>query len=69
MTTKENFIDKLFVTAINGLCSTKWDWPPGWDIERKRNFLKQCIEYAERQEWYEQCAIIRDVQKELEADI
>lgn len=69
MTINENFIDKMFVTAIDGLCSPKWIWPHDWDVTRKRSFLKHCIEYAERKEWYEQCAIIRDVQKELEDSI
>jgi hypothetical protein len=69
MTINENFIEKLFVTAINGLCTTDWQWPKDWTLERKRHFLNHCIEFAERKEWYEQCAIIRDVQKELETDI
>ena len=59
-----NYIDKLFMTAINGICETEWKWPMGWDIVRKKRFLKQCLEYAERNELYEQCAIIRDVEKE-----
>ena len=59
-----NFIDKLFIDSINGLCSEKWVWPKNWDLLRKQRFLKQCREYAERNELYEQCAIIRDVEKE-----
>ncbi len=60
-----NFIDKLFIDSINGLCSEKWEWPKNWDLLRKQRFLKQCREYAERNELYEQCAIIRDVEKEI----
>ena len=62
----QNYIDRLFLTAIHGLCNVNWEWPNGWDILRKRHFLKNCLEFAEHREMYEECAIIRDVQKELD---
>lgn len=42
-----------------------WEWPNTWDAVRKRRFLQQCLTYAEQNEFYEQCAIIRDVEKTI----
>lgn len=64
----QNFIDKLFVTAIHGLCNQEWQWPKGWDIARKLDFLQACLQFAETQEMYEECVIIRDVEKEVRAE-
>ena len=61
----ENFIDKLLVTSINHMKTAEWSWPGHWDNDRKQRFLEQCLLYAEKNELYEQCAIIRDVQKTI----
>lgn len=61
----ENFVDKLLISAINHMSTDNWQWPDHWDIERRRRFLNQCLTYAENNEFYEQCAIIRDVEKTL----
>ena len=61
----ENFIDKLLITSINHMKTNSWEWPNDWDMERKQRFLTQCLQYAERNEFYEQCAIIRDVETKL----
>ena len=63
---QENFIDKLLVASINHMKTNEWEWPESWDLTRKQRFLTQCREYAEQNELYEQCAIIRDVEKELD---
>ena len=60
-----NFIDKLFTSSIDAMAKPGWKWPEDWDLIRKQRFLKHCREYAEKNELYEQCAIIRDVEKEL----
>ena len=62
--TRENFIDKLLIASINHMANNEWEWPDSWDLTRKKRFLTQCREYAEQNELYEQCAIIRDVEKE-----
>ena len=62
----ENFIDKLLVASINHMKTAKWEWPNHWDTLRKQKFLEQCLSYAEKNEMYEQCAIIRDVQKTIQ---
>jgi hypothetical protein len=59
----ENFINKLLIASINHMKNNDWEWPEHWDTERKLKFLDQCLKYAEDNEFYEQCAIIRDVQK------
>jgi hypothetical protein len=61
----ENFIDKLLIQSINLMQGDKWSWPDAWNDERKLRFLNQCLAYAERNEFYEQCAIIRDVEKTI----
>jgi len=60
-----NFIDQLFLTSIHGLCNVDWEWPRGWDYNRKLHFLQSCLRFAETREMYEECAIIRDVEKEV----
>ena len=35
------------------------------DKFKKKQFLHQCLAYAEQNEYYEQCAIIRDVEKTI----
>ncbi len=61
----ENFIDKLLITSINHMKTNSWEWPDHWDNDRKQRFLNQCLDYATKNEFYEQCAIIRDVQKTI----
>jgi protein-arginine kinase activator protein McsA len=46
--------------------TTKWEWPPKWDDERKVKFLNESLSYAEQNELYEQCAIIRDVKETIQ---
>jgi hypothetical protein len=61
----ENFINKLLITSINHMKSGSFEWPGSWDDARKKKFLHQCLTYAEENEFYEQCAIIRDVEKTI----
>jgi hypothetical protein len=62
----ENFITRLFVDSINVMKTDDWAWPDTWDIQRRIKFLDDSLQYAEKRELYEQCAIIRDVKKEIE---
>ena len=61
-----NFIERLFTRSIDHMATNNWEWPEDWNLERKKMFLKHCLEYAEQREMYEQCEIMRDVGKELE---
>jgi hypothetical protein len=61
----ENFINKLLITSINHMKTGSFEWPDTWDDSRKRKFLNHCLTYAEENEFYEQCAIIRDVEKTI----
>lgn len=63
-----NFIERLFVRSIDQMSTNDWQWPPDWDLLRKKSFLKHCLEYAEQREMYEQCVVIRDVANELEKE-
>lgn len=47
--------------------TTDWEWPERWDDTRKQKFLDESLEYAIELELYEQCSIIRDVQKTIKA--
>ena len=62
----KNFVEELFIRSINHMKTDDWDWPDKWDNVRKHNFLNESLQFAEQQEMYEQCAIIRDVQKTIE---
>jgi hypothetical protein len=59
----KNFIDKLFIDSINIMKTDKWEWPNKWSDDRKEKFLDDSLSYAEKNEFYEQCAIIRDVKE------
>jgi hypothetical protein len=61
-----NFVEKLFIQSIDHMKTDNWEWPDKWDNNRIRLFLNESLEYAEELELYEQCAIIRDVQKTIE---
>lgn len=63
---EENFINKLLVASINHMKTASWEWPKHWDTDRRKRFLEQCLQYATENEFYEQCAIIRDVQKTID---
>ena len=54
----KNFIDKLFIDSINIMKTDKWEWPNKWSDDRKEKFLDDSLSYAEKNEFYEQCAII-----------
>tara|TARA_Y100001972_G_C7590647_1_gene296080 strand:- start:266 stop:484 length:219 start_codon:yes stop_codon:yes gene_type:complete len=60
-----NFVEQLFIRSIDHMKTTDWQWPDNWDTARKNKFLTESLEYAEELELYEQCAIIRDVQKTI----
>jgi protein-arginine kinase activator protein McsA len=60
-----NFVEKLFIQSINHMKTDNWEWPDNWDSVRKEKFLDESLEYAVELELYEQCAIIRDVQKTI----
>lgn len=60
-----NYIQTLFIRSINVMSHDSWTWPSTWGIEEKNNFLQESLEYAEKLELYEQCAIIRDVQETI----
>jgi len=57
----ENYLDKLLITSINHMKTSTWSWPKTWDNAQKLQFLHMCDAYASEHEYYEQCAIIRDV--------
>jgi hypothetical protein len=61
----ENFMMRLFIESINALETPDWQWPDSWNSPKKQNFLKQSMNYAEKHELYEQCAIIKKVQDQL----
>lgn len=62
----ENLINQLFIDSINIMKTAEWEWPERWDMERRIKFLDDSLSYAEKREFYEQCAIIRDVKKQIE---
>ena len=64
--TNSNYIKVLFIESIDIMQYDSWEWPSTWGKEKKNEFLSESLEYATELELYEQCAIIRDVQKTIE---
>lgn len=65
---KENFIQELFCRSINVMKTDEWKWPDHWDTGRKLRFLNDSMNYAAQHEYWEQAAIIRDVQQTFTQD-
>tara|TARA_R110000822_G_scaffold154108_4_gene293613 strand:- start:1902 stop:2102 length:201 start_codon:yes stop_codon:yes gene_type:complete len=65
MEDSRNFVDELFIRSINHMKTDNWEWPDTWDTARKHNFLNESLTFAESQEMYEQCSIIRDVKETI----
>ena len=61
----DNFVEHLFIRSINFMKTNKWEWPESWDTTRQLEFLNDSLQYAEKNELYEQCAIIRDVKETI----
>ena len=61
----ENFMMRLFIESINVLDTPDWEWPNSWNMLRKNSFLTQSLNYAEKHELYEQCAIIKKIQDQF----
>jgi hypothetical protein len=61
----ENFMMRLFIESINVLDTPDWEWPDAWNTIKKQHFLKQSMNYAEKHELYEQCAIIKKIQDQF----
>lgn len=62
----ENFVNQLFINSINVMKTDEWKWPDAWTLEKRLKFLEDSLSYAEKNEYYEQCAIIRDVKNKIE---
>jgi len=63
--TNLNYTKSLFIESIDIMQYDSWTWPSTWDKKKKNEFLSESLEYATELELYEQCAIIRDVQKTI----
>jgi len=60
-----NFIEQAIIESIEKMSTTEWSWPAYWDNERKLHFIDQCMQFAEKREFYEQCAVLRDVKETI----
>jgi hypothetical protein len=67
-TANKNYIEQLFRDSINVMKTDEWHWPTHWDHDRKLRFLNDSLNYAAQYEYWEQAAIIRDVQLILNQD-
>lgn len=63
-----NYIELLFKESINVMSGDTWQWPDHWDSNRQLQFLNNSLEYAIKNEYWEQAAIIRDIQREFNRD-
>ena len=48
------------------LNTNNWSFPRHWDKDRKLAFLNNSLDYATKNEYYEQCGVIRDYKKQFE---
>jgi hypothetical protein len=64
----ENFMMRLFIESINALETPDWQWPDSWNATKQQHFLKQSMNYAGKHELYEQCAIIKKIQDQHDAE-
>jgi hypothetical protein len=63
---KENYIEDIFIETINKMKTTEWQFPQHWDKVRKLAFLNNSLDYATKNEYYEQCGVIRDYKRKFE---
>ena len=62
----ENYIDKIILSSVDAMKKTKYSWPASWNLDLKMNFLNQCLEWLEKNEYYEHCKIIMYEKKKLQ---
>jgi serine kinase of HPr protein (carbohydrate metabolism regulator) len=61
----DNYIDKAISESIDLMSTNEWSWPPNWDSDKRHVFIDKLMQFAESREYYEQCAILRDVKKTI----
>jgi hypothetical protein len=61
----ENFIQTMFIHSINLMKTKTWKWPEYWTMQQKQDFLTQSLTYAEHNELFEQCNIIKKIQTKI----
>lgn len=62
----ENYVKDVFIETINMLNTSNWSFPRHWDKDRKLAFLDNSLNYATKNEYYEQCGVIRDYKKQFD---
>jgi hypothetical protein len=63
---KDNYIENIFIESINKMRTSEWSFPKHWDMARKKAFLENSLMYATKNEYYEQCGVIRDYKKQFD---
>jgi hypothetical protein len=63
---KDNYIENIFIESINKMRTSEWSFPKHWDMTRKKAFLENSLMYATKNEYYEQCGVIRDYKKQFD---
>jgi len=63
---KDNYIENIFIESINKMRTSEWSFPRHWDMVRKKAFLENSLMYATKNEYYEQCGVIRDYKKQFD---
>ena len=62
---EDNYLDKVILSSVDSMSKSKWQWPPGWDKKEKSKFLNECLDWLEKNEYYERCKIIINEKEKL----
>jgi len=58
-----NHLDKFLKIVLNDIAV--WQWPTSWTESDKFEFINEAIEYLEKQEMYEECKKLYELQKKI----
>ena len=61
----ENYIDKIILSTLESMSKCNWKWPDHWDEEVCYNFLSECLDWLEHNEYYEYCDVIKNEKEKI----
>ena len=64
----KNYMNILFEESIKLFIKSGGEFPPTWNKSKKLIFLDESLNYALKNEYYEQCGVIRDYREQVEKE-
>jgi|TARA_R100000081_G_scaffold90978_1_gene67532 hypothetical protein len=62
----ENYLNRMMLSSIDAMKKTTYRYPVHWKIKEKRIFLDNCLDWLEKNEYYEYCDVIINEKKKLQ---